>query len=145
MILFADRIDLSSLFQLVPFSLFLACSRSSIGFYRKIDEFTIADSSIFMGRICTAGGCDIIQFVRRWRTEANAHDGQHGSLKIESICASGLEIQMPREISMPAWLPPAVAAAYNRYIHRQRSSELKGEKKLGMVENSCNGVPYHKG
>lgn len=47
--------------------------------------------------------------------EENAHDGQRRSLKIESICASGLEIQIRREISMAT----ACARILSRVIYNR--------------------------
>lgn len=43
------------------------------------------------------------------RGEANARDGQRRSLKIESICALGLEIQIRREISIAARAPETLS------------------------------------
>jgi len=48
--------------------------------------------------------------------KANARDGQRRSLKIESICALGLEIQIRREISMVARAPGSLSLSPPSYI-----------------------------
>lgn len=54
------------------------------------------------------------------RGEANARDGQRRSLKIESICALGLEIQIRREISMAMpVLSPSSIYIIDRSIERR--------------------------
>lgn len=63
--------------------------------------------------------CNVTRSTRRVRNrrgEANARDGQRRSLKIESICALGLEIQIRREISMAS---PVHARTPSRVIYNR--------------------------
>lgn len=72
--------------------------------------------------------------------EANAHDGQRRSLKIESICALGLEIQIQREISMAA---PCARTLPELYII-DRSIECRSLRVADCHPHVARSVPFDR-
>lgn len=77
------------------------------------------------------------------RGEGNARDGQRRSLKIESICAFGLEIQIRREISVAAPCPSGRLSSHNRYIHRASIRAFVG-RSVGSISAEADDAPAQK-